>query len=855
MKVLIIAGKRHQKLVEAAKKSFKETVEIDGLDYIENLGNFYLKGGIFDRAVIVEPGYTKDGENMDEFSIVDSIEKATNIVKKNSHSIISMVYVANEEDIAFNIVEATSNISGEVVVIHNEKKKITTSLLTKLIMTDMTKFSKTLKTISIGDLSKRAIDKAKEQYDGIEFGLEEQEQTEIVDDVLSGNNNNELVFDIDSDWENNQWGEQDSQEESEEDTNSDMHTYWNNDEETADFSDPNNIDFSDPFQLPNTEWGDGKDTLDIEEQLNIKNTDLAFKDEFENNDSDGFEDFEKSDGFEDFENSFEKSGSFEDEFEDSDGFEETADEFKSDTTDKDIKTNDKVDTDFDFDVNEDDFKFDNNSSDLDDTFKTDFESFEDSDIPEREGLETGLNSEFKSDYDFNDITQKDEDVQSDFGITEEEDVFGLKTNNWGSEFDLEETGGETQENREETNVEIGINQNSGVEQNTQHDELDKLYEDDWETVEPTDKTEISDIAELYEENELEVSGDIGVDMDIVDPDMQHNELNSGSVEVSGNHKKKGLFKGKKGDNQNKAEAPRQKQHNTQSGNGSNLDKKLKNRLELFKKKGCLMVVTGSDGAGKTTVAANIANLVCSYGLNVLLLDLDTKGRGQSYINYDNYITVHSSSSEVNNVKLALNSNNNSFERFIHIIRPGYHLLTGGLDCDKENPEEALNNKFINKFIHKAQASYNMIIVDAPFDLVTTKYTDMITAADDVILVEELTNRGMINLLINLTNVVNDEVVDILFDNAHILFNKDTNLDVILGKKVNDIHKALSVLDMKLKELSGIDTGYYFQNMNVNGIIKFDPKLERYWFTKKYFTDTPEGRSIFIKMLSRIYDLK
>lgn len=290
--------------------------------------------------------------------------------------------------------------------------------------------------------------------------------------------------------------------------------------------------------------------------------------------------------------------------------------------------------------------------------------------------------------------------------------------------------------------------------------------------------------------------------------------------------------------------------------GTNAGKvaRLKERLEVYKRTGGIITVTGGPGSGKTTIAANLANILCKMGYQVLVIDMDTSGRGQSYINYDNYTTIHSGDTNVSGIKAALNSTSDKTGRFTEIIRSGFHLLGTGLKVDKAYPNDCLDPVRVNKFLHGCQSSYNFIIIDLPFDAAISKFSDMINQADHVVLVEKLSNHGMMNFMLDMLNIEDEQLMEDMFDKAKLVFNMDDGCTSLFGKKVSSTTQALTALDIRASELLGFQIDYSFAKMTVVDILKYNREFEKYWFSKKYISDTKPGEDLFTNLLVNIFEI-
>lgn len=274
-------------------------------------------------------------------------------------------------------------------------------------------------------------------------------------------------------------------------------------------------------------------------------------------------------------------------------------------------------------------------------------------------------------------------------------------------------------------------------------------------------------------------------------------------------------------------------------------------LQTFLKRGNALTVTGGRCSGKTLVASNIANVVSKLGYTVLLVDMDTKWRGISYITKEIYDTVHSGDTSKPSLRKAVNSTDGEIGRYVDIIRPGFHVLTTGLGCDMESVGEVIQPAKLNRFIHNAKSSYNFIIFDVAFEDLTTRLSDLLFATDDLIMCVDTSNHGLMELLLNLGNVESEEVSAILFGISQVLFNKVEKVEQVFGYKVKTVRQILRVLDNQMAELIGGEAEYQFNDLKVCGVLKYSSQYEKYWFSKYQVSDFADGEQIFIDILKKV----
>ena len=119
---------------------------------------------------------------------------------------------------------------------------------------------------------------------------------------------------------------------------------------------------------------------------------------------------------------------------------------------------------------------------------------------------------------------------------------------------------------------------------------------------------------------------------------------------------------------------------------ANLDtKKLKQAFDPFATRTESIVITGVDGAGTSTVAFQLANMLCNMKYNVILVDMDTMNRSQVAMSEAAYESMEPDGC---NLQSAVNTTS-SINPNIAVIRPGFRLLSMGLAGDLNPPDKFL----------------------------------------------------------------------------------------------------------------------------------------------------------------------
>ena len=111
-----------------------------------------------------------------------------------------------------------------------------------------------------------------------------------------------------------------------------------------------------------------------------------------------------------------------------------------------------------------------------------------------------------------------------------------------------------------------------------------------------------------------------------------------------------------------------------TGKGANNVSKATKALIPFSKRGTSICVTGFGGSGTSTIAYNLANIICQLGFTVLLVDLDVNGRTQNYIAKPCYEGMETDGA---NLRAAINSSTGISSQ-VSLVKVGFHLLTMGI---------------------------------------------------------------------------------------------------------------------------------------------------------------------------------
>lgn len=296
------------------------------------------------------------------------------------------------------------------------------------------------------------------------------------------------------------------------------------------------------------------------------------------------------------------------------------------------------------------------------------------------------------------------------------------------------------------------------------------------------------------------------------------------------------------------------QNNNASGLDAEISKKVrssagkvKDGLKPFAARGNNIVVTGFGGCGTSTVAYGLANILVQLGYNVLLVDCDTKGRAQNYISRTNYDNMAPDGA---NLMAAINSST-GLNRQMAIVKQGFHLLTMGMGADVQPISDMIHKDKIGRFITNAKSTHNFVIYDIPFETATDFLSDITFAADNLVTVVDSSTWGVTKMLLGIANIANEDMQEQFFNRAQLVFNRENKLKKVLGKNISSTDDILNIMDEQIYELIGEDPGFYFKNIKVAGIIKYDPAVDAGWYENTHYSDTPKGQETFVNLINNI----
>lgn len=964
MKILLCGGAKTTNIANALRPRFKKGgVEILVETSIDNIKSLLDRGEYFDRAVIMEPGWTNDGSDTDEYSIRTRIAGFIDIVRNYASRVTSCIFVATDDNMAQIAGEESILIANQCKILI-KRPPYNVAFCISLVTSNLDEFDSSLvfelKPEDNTEEEQHIVysTPAKDIQDSEAYDLEEVQEFEFKGDDSIELSETEDELRISSNDIS--------------DTTSDFDKEFDESNETA---------------AKSSSFSDLEDNF-LEETQSMAETQRSLTDGVSSDFEDSFEDSEESNGEES--EYHEEDGEIASEsFDDFDGFDETDDEYSeeySDTEDEldGIPLDEEENSEYPDDTLEDtgheqeeDNEYDENGSHITDdaiqlqehddtTLTEEHEEFEEpeelnlseyegehEEFEEPEGLEEPeeLNlSEYEGKH--IDLDEQWQSVSEEAGelieatenpedeLTDTNEEFSTSQISEEAKLDSFELGGietaesqddilsepsdavgevEENENMDEKHLseladDFETTQGDGIEaielseedeeqnqsDNTEdvlaslfggsdnissassskendEDELtfsnDKLsLSEDGIDGESDNVTEYSDAQteerELGEhrsigqndENNVKSSQTNGLDIEKSVSDLfglngsnNEEEQFSREIYIKDNERVEESLKGK-----DKKHIGKGAKHSLLSGlrkrNVSDTEddtQKLQTILNTFRNRGSSLVVTGTPCSGVSTLVFNLANIVSDLGYTVLIVDMDTVNRTQAYMNKTAYESVHSLDPENASLKQALNASNSGISKYASIIKPGFHILTMGLGGDIVIGEKLAPKQKLARFSSSVRNNYNFIIYDMPFDVATNYASDITYTADNVVLACEASNHGVMGLMLAMCNIDSEDMQEVMFTRSQLCFTKYTEFKRILDCNISNARDILRRLDMEVNSLLGIDPEYYFSNLSICGIMDYNTEYENSWFSTKAYSDSPNGKLEFIKLLTNI----
>ena len=804
MQVLICGGNKTGNVVSVTRRRFKTgNVEIQGALFINDIQQLLNEGKVFDRYVILEPSWTKGSGTLPANEmrrvIIDFI---TNIVPRNSET-TTYVFVTTDKPSAQVISEEILGLAHRSSVLLRDKEaKYTASFFTEVITSDIADMPEEL----VYKAEKPAIKRAKQKEEFTQVGLKDTLQgVEEVGEITLTQESQEVGVDI--------------------------NTVLGLDTELEPFQEP----ITDNNATTTTTTKELEDTDNsengIEQHSNATDT---FEITIENQEKEAVENEKEEDLVV---TGQEENAEEEEEL----NVKEVLSEVAAGNEELSERNNlaEKIETETETEVQEvqkednyaNGYTIDNEEN------KTANESITDERVVAEEELVV-VAKENTEDYANGYTILGNENENNQEEDSEEEIKTVVETETTNELLEVEEV--EEQE-KEKIEVEDEGTIESEVAENTTEDldMVDMFSIQD--TVEDGEEEENNNETTLPEKSLTPI--DVGTNTtgnstykEIV-PMFEEQKQEEIQIEPV-KKKRKGLFSSLFGRKKNVA----------------TVEGLLKELLESYRGRAVSLVVTGTKGSGKSTIASNLADVVARLGYNVLLVDLDIHNRTQACISKRAYEAVHTIGSDNYALKQALNTSHRELGRYVSVLSAGLHLLTLGLASNTDDYNSLAPKEHLLRFSSLVRSDYSVVIYDVPFDIVGTYASDLVMTSDYIVLTTEYSSYSATDLMLKMTNIgENREIENVIFNRAQICFNK-VHYDKpknILGKVVNNSKDYLKTIDNQIVKLLGILPDYALEEMDTCGELAYAEHCDNGWYSSGQITNSAEGWNEYTTLLHKI----
>lgn len=850
MKVLLCGGEKTINIKSALKARFKNgELDIQHINSITELQGYLNRGEYTDRLVLFAKGLTDDGEITDENEIRRRLYDLVEIIKSQFSRESTIVFSAESAEMAEIIYEETVEfVSRSIIII--KKNKFRADLLARMASASLDAIDSELVFVRQNKQNEEdenivySIDKDNIEAgetlrpvkdSNIDISLEPEPKPEEIDPYST-----DEIKDFDSLFSD--------------ENSTDLHDFSSTPE---DFSRKAfvEIEDGDEKELDNVEVeSDDYTNRPDEHYIEIDNGDEEADDKIVSDDEGTGLEFVNDDNIRiddgvDEENlDIENSGETFNDFSDIWGAGETEhtnpnELFSSDDLGSLMDNDDEIGIMLD---GEDDIEIP--GTDIDFGIDDDLGLFDDPDNTDTDGFD-GTDAE---DNNINEFMgeENDELTEAHDGLTIEDD--DLSTSDigdiWGENTDIPDTLEESNlfisDDEDIENIASEPEQPIEKEPESIPDIFNQGEKEDYDDYQYEDEQKSEFDMPTNDENTEESLYDDSNDTD--ETVYENEEENDDESKSSRRHI--GIRRGKKESKSDKKErAARQ-----QSEGGKTRADDLSKLLKTYKTRGTSIVVTGTNGSGKSVTAYNLANIVTKLGYTALIVDMDTKNRAQAYLNRDAYDAVHSLDPENPCLKQALNTSTVGVSRYASIIREGFHVLTMGLAGDIVEGEKLAPKNKLNRFGSNVRNSYTVVIYDMPFDTAVDYASEITITADHVLITCEASNYGMMNLMMAMCNIEDEDMQETIFAHSQICFTKFIKWEKLLGQKIENSKQALLRLDKEVQSLLGIDPEFYFSSIPVCGEMEYNEMYEKAWCSTKAYSDSPAGEREYINLMLELF---
>lgn len=282
----------------------------------------------------------------------------------------------------------------------------------------------------------------------------------------------------------------------------------------------------------------------------------------------------------------------------------------------------------------------------------------------------------------------------------------------------------------------------------------------------------------------------------------------------------------------------------------NLEVELREMLDSYNRRGHVMTVSGSSDSGKTTIAGNTANLIANMGYTVALVDFDLHKRGQVFLNSSAYESVIHDDNYEDVLLRVINSKGTDVSAQASIVKEGLSLF--GLSVNEDTPDLQKiikDRESISNFVYNLKALYNFVIIDCPMQYMNTDLGELAIISDTVAITSNVSNKSMLEFIMEITNINDHRVGRDIVGRGRVVLNRcDSTNGALLGYRYNNYPDIFAILDRFVYDSTGYSTDGMFSGMLHSTTIPTINGLDSLILGKKYFSETPSGKELYINLL-------
>jgi len=282
----------------------------------------------------------------------------------------------------------------------------------------------------------------------------------------------------------------------------------------------------------------------------------------------------------------------------------------------------------------------------------------------------------------------------------------------------------------------------------------------------------------------------------------------------------------------------------------NLEVELREMLDSYNRRGHVMTVSGSSDSGKTTIAGNTANLIANMGYTVALVDFDLHKRGQVFLNSSAYESVIHDDNYEDVLLRVINSKGTDVSAQASIVKEGLSLF--GLSVNEDTPDLQKiikDRESISNFVYNLKALYNFVIIDCPMQYMNTDLGELAIISDTVAITSNVSNKSMLEFIMEITNINDHRVGRDIVGRGRVVLNRcDSTSGALLGYRYNNYPDIFAILDRFVYDSTGYSTDGMFSGMLHSTTIPTINGLDSLILGKKYFSETPSGKELYVSLL-------